>query len=88
MRFLRNNQQLFDYLINLNLELKKRGLLELSEVVNLAIGTASSISTEFLGESRIALGEVLRKGSGALTEQERSDLESVLQQLDVALGQG
>ena len=85
MKSFTNNQQLFDYLLGLSSELKKRGLLELNEVVVFASRHASGMSTEFLGESRIALKRVLQQGKDALTEQERNDLSDVLRQLDMAL---
>ena len=84
MKSFSNNQQLLDYLVSLSSELKKRGLLELSEMLGFAIGNASSMSTEFLGESRIALRQVLQQGREALTEQERDDVQGVLKQLDKA----
>ena len=43
------------------------------------------MSTEFLGESRIALRRVLKEEDGVLTLQEREDLLDVLRQLDSAL---
>jgi hypothetical protein len=83
-RFL-NNQQLYDYLLLLSTELKKRGRDELSEATLLASRQASSMSTEFLGESRIALRRVLQEGQNTLTEEERDDIRTTLRQLDEAL---
>jgi hypothetical protein len=85
MKSFTNNQQLFDYLLGLSSKLKKRGLLELSETVEVAIGNASSISTEFLGESRIALRQVLQRGKDVLNGKEQNDLNDLLRQLDTAL---
>jgi hypothetical protein len=42
------------------------------------------MSTEFLGQSRIALRRVLEQGKDVLTEQERNDLMDVLKQLNAA----
>ncbi len=85
MKVLSSNQDLYDYMLFLESELQRRGLASLSKAVAFAIGAASSLSTEFLGESRIALRHVLKGEKGALNKQERSDLIDVLKQLDQAL---
>ena len=85
MKPLSNNQELYDYLLLLSSQLKQRDLQELSEVVLFASRQASGMSTEFLGESRIALRQVLQKGAKVLTEQERECIKDVLKQLDTAL---
>jgi hypothetical protein len=85
MKHLANNQELLDYLLFLAAELKKRKLDELSDTVTRASRHAATIpSTEFLGESRIALRQVLKEEDGVLTVLERSDLSNVIQQLDDA----
>ncbi len=81
-----NNRELYEYLLFLSAELQKRKFEELSEAVAFASRqAASNISTEFLGESRIALRRVLKEEDGILTVQERADLSDVLKQLDEAL---
>jgi hypothetical protein len=85
MKSFSNNQHLLDYLLGLGSELKKRGLHELSELVVFASRQGSGLSTEFLGESRIALRQVLQRGSDALSKQELHDLQAALEQLDKAL---
>jgi hypothetical protein len=80
-----NNQQLYDYLLCLGAELKKRGAEELSEAILFASRHASGMSTEFLGESRISLRRVLQQGHDVLTDQEQDDVQDVLRQLDMAL---
>jgi hypothetical protein len=85
MKPLSNNRELFEYLLYLAAELEKRSVNELSEVVTFASKHASGMSTEFLGESRIALRRVLKEGDGILTVQERADVSDVLKQLDQAL---
>ena len=80
-----DNRELFEYLLFLASELKKRRFNELNEAVIFASQQASSMSTEFLGESRIALRRVLKEEDGILTVQERNDLSDVLRQLDDAL---
>jgi hypothetical protein len=81
---LKNNQELFDYLVRLASTLAARGQLELSRAVLAASHTAATIPiTEFLGESRIALRQV-EKEKLALSADEQSDLLDVLRQLDEA----
>jgi hypothetical protein len=81
-----NNRELYEYLLFLAAELQKRKFKELGEAVAFASRqAASNISTEFLGESRIALRRVLKEEDGILTVQERADLSDVLKQLDEAL---
>ena len=88
LKALSNNRELYEYLLLLAEKLKDRGSLELGETVRLASRhAASNMSTEFLGESRIALRQVLQVQRNVLTEQERTDLADVLKQLDDALDQ-
>lgn len=84
MKTLANNRELYDYLVALASELKQRGVASLSEAVDIASGQASSSSTEFLGESRIALRRVAAEEQGVLSDQQRSDLMDVLKQIDSA----
>jgi hypothetical protein len=83
---LSNNRELYEYLVLLADKLRDRGFPELSETVRLASRhAASNMSTEFLGESRIALRQLLQSQNTALTEQEHSELLNLLKQLDDAL---
>ena len=83
MKQLSTNRELYEYLLFLATELKKRKLDKLSKAVTLASHhAASNISTEFLGESRITLRRVFNEEGGVLTVQERADLSDVLTQLD------
>jgi hypothetical protein len=85
MKALSSNRELYEYLLSLAAELKKRRADELSEAVAFASRhAAGNMSTEFLGEARIALRRVLKEEDGALTAQERADLADVLKQLDEA----
>ena len=85
MKRLSNNRDLYEYLVFLAAELKIRKLEELSEAVSFASRhAASNISTEFLGESRIALNRVMDEENGVLTAQERADLSCVVKQLNDA----
>jgi hypothetical protein len=81
-----SNRELYEYLVSFSLELKRRGILGLSDAVDFAIAQASSSSTEFLGETRIALRRILSEENGSLTAQERSDVLDALAQLDEAFG--
>ena len=85
MKIPTSNRELYDYLIGLALELKQRGRTSLGEAVDFACGQASSSSTEFLGESRIALRQVLAEENGTLDSIQRSDIMTVLSQIDNAL---
>jgi len=85
MKTLSGNRELYDYLFSLSAELKQRGATALSEAVAFASAQGSSSSTEFLGESRIALRQVLQEEKGALTDEQRAELSDVLKQLDAAL---
>jgi hypothetical protein len=59
---LASNRDLYDYMTRLSSGLKQRGAAALSEAVDLARRYASgSSSTEFLGESRIALTRVMKE---------------------------
>lgn len=80
-----NNRELCEYLLFWVAELKNRRFEELSEAVAFASRQASGMSTEFLGESRIALRRVLKEEDGILTVQERADMSDALKQLDAAL---
>ena len=85
MKHLASNRELYDYLLFLAAELRKRKFDELSDAVTRASRHAASFpATEFLGESRIALRRVLKEEDGILTVLERSDLSDVIQQLDDA----
>jgi hypothetical protein len=84
---LADNKQLYEYLLFLSAELKSRGSNEMSELLTDASHHVAGMSTEFLGESRIALRRVSREAGSRLTEREHSDLVDVLTQLNAALDQ-
>jgi hypothetical protein len=85
MKVLSSNLELYQYLLALSAELRKRNARDLSEVITHASRTSAGMSTEFLGESRIALRRVLTEEDGVLTVGERDELLDVLKQLDNAL---
>jgi hypothetical protein len=76
---------LFDYLLRLADALSSRGAIELSEAARCASAQATSNSTEFLGESRIALRRILRDGKPILQPLEQAEIEDVLRQLTAAI---
>jgi hypothetical protein len=85
MKPLNSNRDLYDYLLLLASLLEQQGLHALSEAVMFASAQAAGLSTEFLGESRIALRRVRDEGADALGGDDRNDLLDVLRQLDEAL---
>ena len=85
MKILLSNRDLYEYLLTLSSELHKRGSGSSSELVASASRKATGMSTEFLGEARIALRETLQREKEILTPEERRDLLDVLEQLNRAL---
>ena len=85
MEPLKSNSDLYRYLVFLHTQLRERGAADLAVFIESASRQASGMSTEFLGESRIALRHLLDKEQGVLTEAERREVSSVLKQLDQAL---
>ena len=85
MKPLSNNSELYEYMLGFEAKLRVHGSVDLADAVEGASRQASGLSTEFLGESRIALRRVSIQGQSVLTEQERRDLLDVLKQLDAAL---
>ncbi|HEX2836906.1 MAG TPA: hypothetical protein VHN77_02135 [Phycisphaerales bacterium] len=84
MKNMSSNRDLYEYISSFSSVLKLRGLKEMSDILDVAIGHASSSSTEFLGESRIALRRILNEENGALTGEERAAMVTVLEQIDKA----
>src|SRR4029453_3852303 len=85
MKRLDNNAELHRYLLLPVSQLRDRGEADLAALLESANRQASGMSTEFLGESRIALPQLLVEEQGTLTEAERKDVLDVLKQLDKAL---
>jgi hypothetical protein len=81
---LASNRELYEYLLSLSSILKSRGSEELSHLVREASRFAAGMSTEFLGESRIALRQVVNDAD-ILRQEEQADLLDVIDQLDIAL---
>jgi hypothetical protein len=85
MKNLSSNTDLYNYLLSLGDLLADRGLPELAESVRFAAGQATGLSTEFLGESRIALRRVLDAEAGVLHMHERDELRSIIGQVETSL---
>ena len=85
MERLKSNSELYQYLVHLVSQLRTRGATDLADSIEFASQQASGISTEFLGESRIALRKLLEKEHGILTGTEREEASDILKQLDAAL---
>jgi hypothetical protein len=85
MKELSSNSELYSYLLSLETRLREAGSAELADAVAEASQHAAGMSTEFLGESRIALRRVAGAMKDLLSGTEISDLRDVLDQLDAAL---
>jgi hypothetical protein len=85
MKTLSSNSELYKYLLELEGTLRRHEATDLADAVGAASHQAASSSTEFLGESRIALRRVSNLSPAFLKGQELTDLADVLKQLDVAL---
>ena len=85
MTLLSDNRQLYNYMLVLITKLNNAGAIKLANSVDFAVQQASSLCTEFLGESRIDLLEVFNQGKGILTLGEIEELKGILDQLDQAL---
>jgi hypothetical protein len=82
---LASNQALHDYLVRLAASLQERGAAPMAEIIAAAARQGAGLSTEFLGESRIALEEVLNSNQAVLSDAIRIEMADVLKQLDMAL---
>jgi hypothetical protein len=85
MKQIQDNSELYSYLRGLETKFRIAGSTGLADTLALASRHAGGMSTEFLGESRIALRKISDPARALLSEGELSDLRSVLDQLDIAL---
>lgn len=85
MKKLSSNTDLYDYLLSLGDLLAGREVSQLAEAVRFAARQGTGLSTEFLGESRIALRQVLDAEGGALEMHERDELRSIISEVETAL---
>jgi hypothetical protein len=79
-----DNRDLYEYLLSLATKLKNRGAEDLGQAVAAASRHFNGISTEFLGESRIALQEVAKAKRAILYKAESDELTEILKQIDYA----
>ena len=77
---LANNRELYEYLIALRDKLADRGVFELSARINHASKHIAGMSTEFIGESMLALRAVFEQCQ-VLQPDERDELIRVLHQV-------
>jgi hypothetical protein len=85
MKKLTNNTDLYEYLLSIGNLLADRGAQQLAESVRFAARQGTGLSTEFLGESRIALRGVLGAENGILHAHEREELCGIIHQVEFAL---
>ena len=85
MKTLANNSELYTYLVELFGKLESCGAESLSATVLAASRQSASSSTEFLGESRLALMKVYQSSEMFLTNADRVEIQEVLQQISTAL---
>ena len=85
MEPLKTNSELYQYLLLLVSRLRSSGAADLADLVQFATQQASGMSTEFLGEARIALEQLLEKEQGILTATQRKEINNVIGQLGTAL---
>jgi hypothetical protein len=85
MKKLSSNTDLYNYLFSLGDLLADRGSPQLAEAVRFAARQGTGLSTEFLGESRIALRRVRDTESGALQMHELDELLGIINQVDASL---
>ncbi len=82
---LTSNTDLYEYLLSLKDLLVDRGSQQLAESVRFAAKQGTGLSTEFLGESLIALRDVLQTENGILRPNERDELLGVISQVEFVL---
>jgi hypothetical protein len=85
MKVFSNNRELYEFLVHLRTVLSGKGAVHLSRIVESAMRQASALSTEFLGESRVALRTVINEQRGILTAEQADDVRDVIKQLDRVL---
>ncbi len=78
---LKNNDDLYRYLVSLGDELKQRGKSEASSEVTLASQFAFGSPSEFFHEAMNALTSVQTTCKDVLTEPQLADLESVIEHI-------
>jgi hypothetical protein len=82
---LADNRAWYDHLVTLAAHLREHGANAMADSVSSAPRQAAGLSTEFPGESRLALRKLRDSSLITLSDKDRADLTDVLAQLDVAL---
>ena len=82
---LSSNAELHSYLLQTADHLTDLGLSSEADKVRRAAAQGTGLSTEFLGESKLALADALLAADEHLGSLERSKLVAVITQLDKAL---
>ncbi|MFZ0609472.1 MAG: hypothetical protein WAM75_17545 [Xanthobacteraceae bacterium] len=85
MKKLASNTDLYEYLLALGNLLADRGSQQLAEGVRFAARQGTGLSTEFLGESLIALRRVSVEENGILRSHEQDKLRGIISQVEFAL---
>jgi hypothetical protein len=85
MKKLTSNTDLYEYLLSLGNLLSDRRAPQLAESVRFAARQSTGLSTEFLGESGIALRGVLSTENGILRRDEREELQGIIGEIEFAL---
>ena len=80
-RALQNNEELFEYLIQLRSSLEMYQHHELAEIVNQASRFISGSASEFMHEAQLALKRVRKEQPKELSNSEIQDLDAVLNQI-------
>ena len=85
MAGLASNSDVYNYLSSLAKLLEGTSAAPLAAHLYTARDQAAGLSTEFLGESLIALRKVLTAENGVLKSSEREELERVVIQVEFAI---
>jgi hypothetical protein len=84
MTRLSSNADLLRYLVELAGSFENAGLQMEAEEIRLATSLAAGMSTEFLGESLLAMRKVRRAAHAALNKSQVHDFDRVAAQLEFA----
>jgi hypothetical protein len=82
LRVLKTDVELYTYLVQLATNLRGRGAARPARLLEEARAYAAASSIEFLGESRIALQQLLTQHRELLVDAERREIEEVVAQIE------
>ena len=86
MKSMRNNFDLYQFLLELEGVLRSKNMLTLADQVGNARAYSLSSQTEFLGESRNVLVELVGLNHAILGKENVQYVEEAIKAIDVALG--